>query len=201
MKAMATPTTTWMKLNRRLGHRGNPLRRRSDLIEAWLLPAGIAMFLAVAPIIPVAIGIWVRADTAAAQRAQLSWHPVPAVVLRAAAGPEMSDHGANTWVVWTPASWTADGRQRLGSIPVPATTRAGSVVKVWLDRAGHVRQPPLTAGQTGDRVVVGSLIALAGLAVLLASLVLLTRRVLDRRRLAGWETAWLSVGPVWSRQP
>jgi hypothetical protein len=100
----------------------------------------------------------------------------------------MSDNGANTWVVWTRARWTADGRQRLGSVPVQAKTRAGSTVTVWLDRAGNVQMPLLVAGQAGDRVVVATLIALAGLAVLLASLVLLARRVLNRRRLAGWET-------------
>ena len=33
----------------------------------------------------------------------------------------------------------------------------------------------------------------------LAIMLVLARRFLDRRRLAGWETAWLAVGPTWSR--
>jgi hypothetical protein len=101
---MATPTMTWRRLSRRLGRDGNPLRRRSDLIEAWLLPAMITAFLALSPLVAGAAGIWVRADNAAARHAQLSWRRVPAVLLQAAAGPQMSDNGANTW-------WS--GRRRL----------------------------------------------------------------------------------------
>jgi hypothetical protein len=189
-----------MRLARRLGRDGNPLRRRSDLIEAWLLPAVIAAFLALAPLVAVGTGVWIRADNAAARQAQLSWHRVPAVLLQAAPGPEMSGNGANTWLVWTPARWTADGRRWLGSVPAPAKTAAGSTVTVWLDPAGKVQTPPLTAAQARDRVAAATVIALAALAVLLAGLGLLARRVLYRRRLAAWQTAWLSVGPNWSRQ-
>ena len=83
---MATPTTTWMKLTRRLGRDGNPLRRRSDLIEAWLLPAVIAVFLALCPVVAVVTAAWVHADNAAARHAQLSWHRAEAVLLQAAPG-------------------------------------------------------------------------------------------------------------------
>jgi hypothetical protein len=189
-----------MRLVGRLGRSGNPLRRRSDVIEAWLLPVWIAAFLVLCPLVAGAAGLWVRSDAAGARHAELSWHRVPAVLLQAAAGPEMSDNGANTWVVWTPARWSADGRERVGSVPVPAKTRAGSTVTIWLDRAGKVRVPPATAAQVRDRVIVVTLAALAGLAVFLAGMLVLARRILDRRRLAGWESAWLTVGPTWSRQ-
>jgi hypothetical protein len=191
---------TWLRLTRRLGRCGNPLSRRSDVIEAWLLPGVIVSFLALSPLVAGGAVMWVRADVAAARHTALSWHRVPAVLLRPAAGPEMSDNGANTWVVWTLARWTADGRQRLGIVPVRAKTSAGSSVAVWLDRAGNVQMPPLLAGETRDRLEVAALVALASLAVLLATVALVTRRILDRRRLAGWETAWLSVGPYWTRQ-
>jgi hypothetical protein len=191
---------TWRRLTHRLRRDRNPLRRRSDLIERWLLPAAIAVFLAASPLVAGTAGLWVRADNAAAEHAQLSWHRVPAVLLQAVPRPEMSDNGANSWVVWTPARWTAAGRQRIASVPALAGTRAGSTVPVWLDRAGNVRVPPLTAAQASDRVVVVTLTAMACLAVLLAGMTLLARRVLDRRRLAGWETAWLSAGPQWSHQ-
>jgi hypothetical protein len=200
VNVMAMPTMTWTRLTRRLGRDRNPLRRRSDLIEGWLLPAAIAAFLAAGPFVAGAAGLWVRADNMAARGAQLSWHRVSATLLQAAPGPEMSDNGANTWVVWTPARWNADGRPRVASVPVPAGTWAGSTVPVWLDRAGNVRLPPLTAAQASNRVLVAALTALAGLAVLLAGMALLARWVLDRRRLAAWEAAWLSVGPSWSHQ-
>jgi hypothetical protein len=191
---------TWTRLTRRLRADHNPLRRRSDLIQAWLLPAAIAAFLTLGPLVAGAADLWVHAGNAAARHAQQSWHRVPAVLQAAAPGPMMSDNGSNSWLVWTPARWTAGGRPQAGRVPAAAGTRAGSTIGVWLDRAGNVRMPPLTAGQVRDRVVVAALVALAALAVLLACLAAGVRLVLDRGRLADWEAAWQSVGPQWSRQ-
>ena len=200
MDVMATPTATWMRLTRRLSRDGNPLRRRSDVVEAWLLPGVIAAFVALSPLVAAGATTMVRADNAAAQHVARSLHAVPAVVLQAAPGPEMSDNGANTWLVWTRAQWTANGREWTGNVPVPANTKAGSIVTILLDRAGQVRMPPLTPSRARDRLIVALLVSFAALALLLALLAMLSRRILDRRRLAGWETAWLSVGPTWSLQ-
>jgi hypothetical protein len=191
-----TPTTVWTRVTRRLGLDHNPLRRTSDVVEAWLLPAVIAVFLILSPFVAGTAAAAVRADNAAAQRATQSWHRVPAVLLRAAPGPMWS---GNTWLVWTPARWTAGGRPRTGDVPAPGGTKAGATVRVWLDRAGNVQVPPPTPAYARDRVMVGMLIAVIALALLLAGLTLLIRRILDRRRLAGWAAAWLSVGPQWSR--
>ena len=195
---MTTPTMTWRRLTRRPGRDRNPLRRRCDVIDAWLLPAVIVAFVVLGPLVAAAVGVSARADNAAAHRAQLSWHRADAVLLQASPGPLMTDGGANTWLVWTPARWMSQGRQRLALVPAAAGTRAGSTVPVWLDRAGKVQAPPLTAAQARQRVIHTVAIALAGLAVFLAGLALLGRWLLNRRRLAGWEAAWRSVGPQWS---
>ncbi len=183
-------------MTRRLGLDHNPLRRTSDVVEAWLLPAVIAVFLILSPLVAGTAAAAVRADNAAAQRATQSWHQVPAVLLRAAPGPMWP---GNTWLVWTPARWPAGGRPHTGDVPAPAGTKAGATVRVWLDRAGSVQVPPPALAYARDRVMVGMLIAVTALALLLAGLTLLIRRILDRRRLAGWAAAWLSVGPQWSR--
>lgn len=197
---MATPTTTWMKLARRLGRDRNPLRRRSDVLEAWLLPAAVVVFLVLCPLVAVLTGLWVRADNAAVQRAQQSWHTVPAVLLRAAPGPQFTDQGANTWTTWEPARWTVNGRQHTGSIPVAAGSPAGSTQTVWLDGRGQVHVPPQTQARLSETVDAAMLIAVAGVAVVVGALMLLGRWFLDRRRLASWEAAWLAVGPRWSHQ-
>jgi hypothetical protein len=194
------PTTTWTRVARRLGFDHNPLRRRSDVIEAWLLPAVTAIFLAMSPLLVGTASAWVHHDNAAVEQAQRSWHRVSAVLLQAVPGPLMSDNGANSWVVWTPARWTAGGRPDVGQVPAAAGSSAGSTVPVWLDRAGNVQTPSLSAGQIRDRVVLAAVVALTALAVFLAAVALVGRRLLDRRRLAGWATAWLSVGPQWSRR-
>jgi hypothetical protein len=197
---MATPTTAWRRLARRLGRDANPLRRRLDVLDAWLLPAAAVVFLALCPLVAGITGIWLHADNAATQRAQQSWHPVSAVLLRSAAGPEFSDQGANTWTAWEPARWTLGGREHTGSIPVAAGSAAGSKQTVWLDSHGRVQVPPLTPAQLGQTVDTAMLISLVGLAVAVSILTVLARWVLDRRRLAGWEAGWLAVGPSWSHQ-
>lgn len=197
---MATPTTKWNKLARRLGRDGNPLRRRSDIIEAWLLPAAIVVFLILGPLVATLTGVWLRADNAAVQHAQRSWHPVPAVLLRAAPGPLFTDNGANTWTTWEPARWTVAGRPYTGDIPVAAGSPAGSRQTVWLDSRGHVQAPPQTPAQLDGSVDAAMLMSLGGLAVTIAVFAMLARWLLDRRRLARWETAWLAVGPRWSHQ-
>jgi hypothetical protein len=188
----------WTRMTRRLGFDHNPLRRGSDVIEAWLLPVAVAAFLILGPLAVGVTGLRIHADNVAAQRAEHSWHRVPAVLLEAAPGPLMSDNGANSWLVWTPARWTSGGRAQVGNVPAPAGTGAGTTVPVWLDRAGNV-QVPLTALGARDRIVIAGAFLLAVLAALLAGLTLLARRILDHRRLADWEAAWLSVGPQWSR--
>jgi hypothetical protein len=193
------PTTTWTRLHRRLGLDHNPLRRRSDLIEAWLLPGFVAALLILGPVVGIVAGHWASAQNAAAWQAQRSWHSVPAVLTQSAPGPAFPDGGANSWTVWIPARWTAGGRAHAGNVPAPSDTRAGSTVRVWLDQAGQVREPlTVSAADVHDLTTAG--ISLTALVLLLAGAILVTRRVLDRRRLAGWATGWMSVGPQWSGQ-
>jgi hypothetical protein len=112
-------------------------------------------------------------------------------------GPLMTAGGANTWLTWVQARWTADGQPRAGLIPVVSGTRAGATVPVWLDPSGRVRVPPLTSGQAQERVLTAATAALAALAVLLAGLGLASRCVINRKRLAAWEAAWQLTGPRW----
>ncbi len=195
-----TPTTMWTRLARRLGFDGNPLRRRSDVIAAWLLPVAILILVGLSPVIYTVIGMRVRADNAAEQRAEATWHHVQGTLLQAAAGPQQQGSGANAWTVLAPVRWVLDGQPHTANIYVASDSPAGSHVPVLLNRAGQLEMPPLTAAQVGNRIFVDTLVALAALAVLLACLKWATRRVLDRRRLAGWEAEWLAVGPRWSRQ-
>lgn len=190
------PTTTWMKIKRRLCLDGNPLCRRSDRVAAWLPLAAVVAFLALSPVVFSVAGAWMRADNAVAQGAQL--HSVTAVTLQAAAGPEFSDHGANTWFEWVPASWTSAGQRHVGNVPVAAMTPAGSKVTAYLNHAGKAQLPPMTSGHARDRVLVAGLAALAVLAMLVATLTGLARWILNRRRLASWQTEWVTVGPRWS---
>jgi hypothetical protein len=189
------PTTVWIRIRRRLCLDGNSLCRRSDRVAAWLPIAVIVAFLALSPLVVVATSTWMRAYDTAAQHSRT--HAVTAVTLQSAPGPEFSDHGANTWLDWVPARWIDGGRQQRGKVPVAARTPAGSKVTVRVTDSGQVVLP-MTPGRARDRAFVADVAAVAGLAVLMAMLAFAARWIMDRRRLASWQTEWVTVGPRWS---
>jgi hypothetical protein len=196
---MTTPTTLWKRLTRRLGRDGNPLRRRSDVIDAWLVPVAIVLFLALCPVVVSVTGSWMRAANISERHAQANWQHAQGTLVQSVPGPMQASHGTNTWITWAPAHWTVNGVHRKGDVPAQAGARAGTKVTVWWDSKGKVQMPPLSAGGAGSRILEARA---GGIAVLLAAIgimLMLVRRFLDRRRLAGWESAWLTVGPTWSR--
>lgn len=197
---MATPTTRWTRLRRRLGRDGNPLRRREDTLAAWIGPAALLIFLAIAPLTAVLAAAWVHAGNSAVERAQQHWHSVEGFLIKPAPGPEMTSSGANLWTVWVLARWKADGVAHRGEVPARAKSPAGSPVRIWLSRTGKVEVQPLSAAQLGPYAESVITIALALLAMFLAALAWAAWHVLERRRLKSWESAWLVIGPRWSRQ-
>jgi hypothetical protein len=187
-------------LTRRLGLDGNPLRRPVDRLEAWLAPAATIVFLILAPVLFLVLGTLVRADNAAVTRAERSWHPVTATLLQSAPGPAFDDHGTNTWTEWTRATWTYGGRHYTGVVPAPASSSTGSRETIWLSHAGHVQLPPMSSAQVSEWITGETLLGIGVLVLLLFTAVWLTRRQLERRRIASWELDWLAVEPRWSRQ-
>lgn len=198
MDGMAS-TAMWMRLNRRLGLDHNPLRRRCDRIAGWLLPAMLAALLVLGPLAAVVASRWAEARDDAAWQVQRSWHHVPAVLLVSTPGPMFPAGGANSWTVWASARWTVSGQTHVGKVPAMSDSRAGTVVTVWLDQAGTPRMP-LTAAAASSGVVTAAAMAVAALAVFLGVLTVIAHWMLDRRRLASWGAAWMSVGPQWSRR-
>jgi hypothetical protein len=197
---MEPPTTTWTRLGRRLGMDDNPLRRRSDLLAAWQWPAALAFFLILAPLAMAAGNWWAHSGATSAQAAARSWHEVPGVLDQAVPGPVMPANGSDSWITWTPAHWSDAGQQHSGLVPAVSGTWAGQTVPVWLNRSGQVQMPPLSGGQVHYRVAGTELGVLGLLAAGLMGLGLAGRLVLNRRRLASWENAWISEGPQWSHR-
>jgi hypothetical protein len=196
---MEPPTTVWTRLGRSLGIDHNPLRRRSDLLAAWLWPAAIAMFLALGPLVMAAGNWWAHTGATPAQAAARSWHEVPGVLDQAVPGP-LIPQNSDSWITWAPAHWADGGVQHSGLVPAVAGTRVGQTVPVWLNRAGQVQMPPLSGRQVHYRVIGTELGALGLLAVALTGLGLTGRLLLTRRRLDSWENAWISEGPQWSHR-
>jgi hypothetical protein len=184
------------RLGRKLGLDRNPLRRRSDTLETRILAGLLAVALACGPLLAVGAFRWAEQAGAREQHQQQAWRPVSATLLRPVSGDVMAADGG-----WALARWTApDGQSRTGSVPVLGTDWAGSTVRLWVDRSGRPTGPPLSGRQLADRAIGAGLIAVAALVMLLSGIGWLAHYLICRRRLAGWDAAWASIGPSWTRR-
>ena len=189
------------RLARQMGLGRNPLRRRTDRIEAWISAGLLAVFLISAPLLGTSIGRWVHQGGVREQRAQQSWHQTPAVLLATAPAPHRYAFRLS-WqnAVPVPARWSGPGGQpRSGEVPAPPGSRAGQLVQVWVDGSGRVTGPPLLGAELSRRVVGAEVLAPLALGVALLIVAFVVRWLLNRRRLRDWEAGWASIGPRWSR--
>jgi hypothetical protein len=199
MRAMVDRRRMTVRLARGLGLDRNPLRRASDRAEAWVRAGLLAVFLAAGPLAAVAAGGWVSHMGAETNARASRVHSVRAVLLQPA-GAAISPVAAASWgsQVWVRARWDgAGGSAQTGEVPAPAGSPAGSVVTVWLDASGRVAGPS-QGGQFTNDPALATVMTLVGVALVLLVALKLTRRFLDRRRLAAWEAAWSAIGPRWT---
>jgi hypothetical protein len=189
------------RLARQMGLGRNPLRRRTDRIEALISAALLAAFLVGAPLAGSSAGRWVHQGGLSEQRAQQSWHQTHAVLLATApAAPRYAFRLSWQNAVPVPARWSGPGGQsRSGEVPAPPGSRAGQLVKVWVDGSGRATGPPLAGAELTRRVVAAEVLAPLVLAVFLLIVAFAVRWLLNRRRLRDWEVGWASIGPRWSR--
>jgi hypothetical protein len=189
------------RLGRRLWMGRSPLRRRMDRIEAWITVLLLAVLLIGAPVAGATAGGWMQRQGWLEQRAQQSWHQVPAVLLKTApALPNFDLRTSWNYEVMTLARWFGPGGRHLaGQIPATPGTLAGTTVPVWVNASGRETVQPLLHRELIKRELGAEVVAPFALALLLLSVGLLVRWLMDRRRLAGWETNWAFVGPRWSR--
>ncbi|HTT53699.1 MAG TPA: hypothetical protein VMH35_20075 [Streptosporangiaceae bacterium] len=190
------PRAPWL---RELWPDHNPLRRRSDRVEAAIVAAALIVFLACAPLVSVLAWHW--ADAAALRvrhGQQSSWHQVSAVLLADARPVVDIGYGGVTGAD-VRARWTApDGKIRTGEVAAPASAQAGSTVRIWVNESGTATGPPLRSEQATGQAMMAAVVAPFALGAALICIVSLARQVLDRRRLAEWDADWQATGPRWN---
>ncbi|NEC91416.1 hypothetical protein G3I71_37705 [Streptomyces sp. SID12501] len=178
--------------------RRNPLRRRSDVLEAWAVLAVAVLLCVGAPLAGVVTARWAYDEaraTVAVQRSER--HRVHAVAVGGAGAPSAPVGRQHLYRVRV--RWTEPGPgARTATAHVPPGTRRGDTVDLWLDAHGRpVAPPPSDVAVRQHTVAVG--ICAAGLAV---GVVLLVRTALHRtvvqRRLVEWERAWARTEPEWT---
>jgi hypothetical protein len=176
----------------------NPVRRGWDRAEAVIVAVLAAAFLAGTPVAAIAADNWAHGIAQRVQQdEQATWRQVPAVLSTDATRP-----GQNTYpgevMSEVKATWTApDGTHRAGVVLAPPGTQMGHQVKVWMDEAGDLTGPPLLDHQVGEQAALAALMAALLLGLLLLCAGLVTRRVLDARRMAAWDAEWRVTGPRW----
>jgi hypothetical protein len=174
----------------------NTLRRPVDRIEGAVLVALTAAFLAamaVASVLGAHTYQWQHAASAGLR---------PVVAVLSQAGPLF--YGSLGQPGHAEARWRDPGGSEQSGVLTTATApgitgaAAGARIPVWLDRSGQPVAPP--GGQVA--MIVNALAASAkvagGAALTLLVCYGLCRLVLDRRRLAAWESAWSLTGPRWT---
>jgi hypothetical protein len=187
-----------LRQSRRLGIGKNPLRRRSDRIEAVVLWCGLVVALLLIPV-AAAVGTGVgnaSAESAARQRAVL--HEVKATTLENTERVVPSAPGdvvSRARVGYV----DANGFARDGVTSVVIGTKAGDQVTIWLDRSGNIVPGPRSGADSSSFGATVGFLTLTGSWLLLWGIVRLARVPLDRRRARDWGNEWLAVAPRWLR--
>lgn len=190
------PLPSWLCRWRR-----NPLRRRSDLVRAWIALAAVTAILGAVPVAAVAVGRAAHGSlSAAADTRAASLHLVTAVVERdAPRHPEPGSDEADLARYPAPVRWTGpDGRVHRGETEVPAGVSAGTTVALWCDDRGRAVRAPMSPEEVRNRSVGWAAVAGVSVAVAGAVVYAVVGRFLDRRRLAEWDAAWAAAAPRWS---
>ena len=202
-RAPRRPGASLARCSRRLGFDRNPLRRRTDRIEAAIRLATIILLLVAVPIAAIAAGR--QADHLALRQAhaqQAAEHQVTAVLLKQAQATGVPNPYTSIQLTYVLARWQPPGQApRSGQVLAAAGAHAGSTVKVWVDASGAVTSPPPDHRMIAGDVCIASIVACLVACLLVLGSNALARRVLDHRRLRAWDAEWRAAGPLWSGHP
>lgn len=182
--------------------RENPLRRHSDVVEAWTALVVAVLLCLGAPLAGVVAGWWAHdyAHTVAAtQRARLHEVRAEVVGLDAATQPGVGTGQGSSYQA--KVRWT-DPRTggHTATTTVPPESRQGTTVTVWLD--SHDRPVPAPPGATAvwQHTLTMGVCATGGTAAVILLGNAVVRRTANRHRMAEWERDWARTEPEWRRR-
>jgi hypothetical protein len=178
--------------------RRNPLKRRGDRVEAWVVLGVWMLTVFVGLLAGTTVSRSVE-DGLARERAE--WRPLVARLAERAPGAASENgHVSRAETVWATARWTAaDGSEHSGQLRVPAGSAVGAPVTAWTDPEGRQVNPPVTESQARVRAsLTGGAAGLCVAAVPLGAGRALRGR-LERRRIDQWDAEWARFGPMWGR--
>ncbi|MEU2336852.1 hypothetical protein ABZ608_25185 [Streptomyces sp. NPDC013172] len=187
--------------------RRNPLRRATDLVEAWLALVTLVLIAVAAPVLGSVVGAAAQGALQRSVRQQHhDRHLVTVTVVRRLGGgtPVETDPdvaGVRDSRSRVLADWTApDGSHRQGSVLTTLKSPdKGDHFDVWTDQHGLITARPLDSATASTHAVLAGF----GAALLAAGLVEGARRMIVwrmvHRRYARWDQAWERAGPDWGK--
>ncbi|GAA2494409.1 Rv1733c family protein [Streptomyces longisporus] len=184
--------------------RRNPLRRRGDLLQAWL---GIGLVLAALAATPLAMFLVgdVAHDhyTRTARHQAETRHDTTATLLEdARRHPEPGSAEAKKTRYPTKVRCIdRNGHTHTATADVQPALTKGSIIRVWAGTDGKLTDPPLSPRQVRDRAVGSAVIAALAVQATAAVAYGTVARIIDRRNLAAWDTAWAETAPRWTTSP
>ncbi|MFI7412935.1 hypothetical protein ACIBU0_30110 [Streptomyces sp. NPDC049627] len=180
--------------------RRSPLRRRSDVVEAWTVVAVIALLFVGAPLAGVVAAWWAHDDALTTVREQRAdRRHVRAEVIGRSSAPLPAAQGGRQLPAKATVRWTeqADG-PRTATARVAAGTRSGDMVDLWLDSQGRSVSPPPGSMAVWHQTVTIGVCATGGAGALVLLGHTVVRHAAMRRRLAEWEQEWARTEPEWT---
>ncbi|RAJ77074.1 MULTISPECIES: hypothetical protein [unclassified Streptomyces] len=186
--------------------RHNPLRRGTDLAEAWIALIALVLIVVAAPVAGAVAGSLSRDALYRSVDEQHSRrHEITATVVRKVAQPPLDsdpetstarDAHSRVVATWIAPDGTAHRDRVIAALQSP---HRGDTFPLWTDERGRVVGRPLDRATATTHAVLAGF----GTAVAVGGLFEGTRRLvvwrMVRRRYARWDHAWDIAGPDWGR--
>lgn len=186
--------------------RHNPLRRKTDLVEAWVALVAVLLIAVAVPLAGFAVGGLTRDALLQSVREQREVrHEVAGTVIKKVSRPPVDpdpetssarDRHSRVLAEWTAPDGTAHSGTVVAALDSPDP---GDRFRLWTDAHGQVVGRPLddaTASTHAALAGIGAAVAVAGL-VEGARRIVVWRIVV--RRHDRWDQAWEKAGPDWGR--
>ena len=178
--------------------RRNPLKRRADTVEAWVVLAAWAL-----TVLAGVLAGWAAAGSVeqGLARERVEWRPLTGRLTEQAPGKAAVQTGSGGGdQVWAKVGWTGpDGSAHTGQVRVGTGSPVGTPVTVWTDRQGRMVTEPATPAQARLRASLVGFLAGVGTAAFPFAGGRLLRGRLERRRVEQWDTDWARFDALWGR--
>ncbi|MFB7254839.1 Rv1733c family protein [Streptomyces nojiriensis] len=177
---------------------GNPLRRAADRARTRM-HAAFALTCLLAVIAGVALGraTWTdgrrAAEDTARHRHTVTATTVGKTAYRAGDRPSGPPSTVATATWYYPAH-----RTHTATVRVPAATRSGDTIRVWVDDDGRAATAPPDQAHIALNAAAAGAGALAAIVLVGGAAVTVRLRIVDAHSARAWAAEWADIEPFWS---